>query len=114
MSPVSPVTPVTPMSSMHMSPMDQLMHPMMHLEHHHLKCHPMQGPAPHMQSPHSPVHTHYIKQEEFEHYPGQFQARHTLQPQEFGPSYQHFLNQFGPHPPSALPVEAAAFYPQYY
>ncbi|KAF9365941.1 hypothetical protein BGX34_007441 [Mortierella sp. NVP85] len=115
MSPLSPMTPMTPMGHMNLAPIDPLSHfgQMLHLDQPpHMKSHHhIQGPPPHLQQP--PLHAHYIKQEEFEHYPAQF-TRHALQPQEFGPSYQHFLNHLGHNPPNALPVEAAAFYSPYY
>ncbi|KAF9968167.1 hypothetical protein BGZ70_006144 [Mortierella alpina] len=76
-----------------------------------------------------PLHM-YIKQEEFEQYPGQLHTRpqHPLQPQALGcgaPGYQSFLNHLGPHAELGAHVEYsrvdshssltdATFYPQYY
>ncbi|KAF9285539.1 hypothetical protein BGZ68_003765 [Mortierella alpina] len=134
MSPLSPLTPMTPMGPMHMSSMDPLAHlqPMMPLHpgqsSHHQHHQHQQPEHHHHQQPHHPQM--YIKQEEFEQYPGQLHARpqHPLQPQALGcggPGYQSFLNHLGPHTELGAHVEYsrvdshngltdAAFYSQYY
>ncbi|KAG0370062.1 hypothetical protein BC939DRAFT_104401 [Gamsiella multidivaricata] len=117
MSPLSPMTPMTPMSQMNLSPMDPLaqLHPILHIDHSHMKSHHMHGQMQHQPQPQQQSHHHYIKQEEYEPYPGQMQARpqHPLQPQGFGSNYQHFLSHLGPNTQHGIPVDAA-FYPSYY
>ncbi|KAF9901232.1 hypothetical protein BX616_002333 [Lobosporangium transversale] len=145
-SPLSPMTPMTPMASMNLNPMDPLaqLHPMIQLEHTHAKAqhqqHHMHLPHPHQhqhsgQPQHHVQEHHYIKQEEYDPYPGQISARpphhHPLQPPELGPNYQHFLAHLGSHPdmngapttvdyqrvaapPSTIPMDATTFYQSYY
>ncbi|KAF9204498.1 hypothetical protein BGZ49_005235 [Haplosporangium sp. Z 27] len=135
MSPVSPMTPISPMAQMGLSSMDPLaqLHPMLHLEQPHMKSNHMHG-QPHQhhlqhhqhQQHHQQQHQQYIKQEEYDHYPGQLHVRtqHPLQPQELGHSY-HFLSHLAPSQDmnsaadysrashNGLHAEAA-FYPQLY
>ncbi|KAF9126698.1 hypothetical protein BGW39_006445 [Mortierella sp. 14UC] len=122
MSPLSPLTPITPMAHMHLT-MDPLahLHPMLQIDQNPMKDHPAHmhqqqhhhhNQHAHHQQHHQHPHAQYIKQEEFEQYPGQLHARQHLQTQPLGPSYQHFLNHLGPNPELAGPVES--FYPSYY
>ncbi|KAF8943279.1 hypothetical protein BGZ47_005631 [Haplosporangium gracile] len=123
MSPLSPLTPITPMAQMHLS-MDPLahFHPVLQIdqapmkEHpghiHHQQQHHHHNQHSHHQQHHQHSQAQYIKQEEFEQYPGQLHVRPHLQAQPLGPSYQHFLSHLGPNPELNAPVEP--FYPPYY
>ncbi|KAG0081789.1 hypothetical protein BGZ90_004509 [Linnemannia elongata] len=121
MSPLSPLTPITPMAQMHLS-MDPLahFHPVLQIDQAPMKEHPAHmhqqqhhhHQHPHHQQHHQHSHTQYIKQEEFEQYPGQLHARPHLQTQPLGPSYQSFLSHLGPNSELNAPVEQ--FYPPYY
>ncbi|KAG0007866.1 hypothetical protein BGZ80_004143 [Entomortierella chlamydospora] len=131
MSPLSPMTPITPIGQMNLSSMDPLahLHPMLHLEQPHMKGNHMHNqPHQHHLQHHQQHHQQqYIKQEEYDRYPSQLQARppHPLQPHDLGHSYQHFLSHLTPSQdmtgsieysrvgPNSLQVETP-FYPQLY